>query len=56
MFLQVNQMQLSKKPKNFYEFFIAFLESTSIFQHFENKMSFRARVIPKLLTPKYLVT
>ena len=30
-------MQLSKKPKNFYECFIALLSSTSHSQHFEKK-------------------
>ena len=56
MFLQVNQMQLSKKRKIFYKFSIAFLESKSFFRHFENKMSLRAQVISKFLIPKYLVT
>ena len=53
--LQVNEMHLSKKPKIFYKFFIAFPESTSYFQYFESKMSLRAEVIPNLLTPKYLL-
>ena len=56
MFLQGNQMQLSKKTKLFYQFFIAFQESASIFQHFQNKISVIAQVFPKLLTPKNLVT
>ena len=56
MFLQGNQMQLSKKTKLFYQFFIAFQESASIFQDFQNKMSVIAQVFPKLLTPKNLVT
>ena len=56
MFLQVRQMQLYKNPKIFYQFFIAFLESTSYFEHFEKTISLRAQIFPKLLTPKYLVT
>ena len=35
MFTQAIQMQLFEKPKIFYQFFIAFLESTWNFQHFE---------------------
>ena len=31
------QMQLSEKPKTFCQFFIAFLESTLHFKHFEKK-------------------
>ena len=31
------QMQLSEKPKTFFEFFIAFLESKVNFEHFEKK-------------------
>ena len=31
------QMQLSEKPKIFCQFFIAFLESTLNFEHFETK-------------------
>ena len=31
------QMQLSKKPKTFRRVFIAFLESTLNFEHFEKK-------------------
>ena len=36
------QMQLSKKRKTFCGNFIAFLESTLNFEHFENKISFMA--------------
>ena len=32
-----NEMQLSGKWKNFYHFFVPFLESTSNFKHFEKK-------------------
>ena len=31
------QMQLSEKRKNFSQFFVPFLESTSNFEHFEKK-------------------
>ena len=31
------QMQLSEKPKTYFQFFIAFLESTLNFEHFEKK-------------------
>ena len=41
-FPQPFQMQLSKKPKTFYENFIAFLISTQHFENFEKKMSFIA--------------
>ena len=33
------EMQLSEKPKTFCRLFIAFLESTLNFEHFETKMS-----------------
>ena len=33
------EMQLSEKPKTFFKFFIAFLESTLNFEHFETEMS-----------------
>ena len=46
------QLQLSDKLKTFSQFFIAFLESTSNFEHFEKKMSLIAQVFTKLLTPK----
>ena len=31
------QMQLSEKPKTFSEFFVPFMESTSIFNYFQKK-------------------
>ena len=46
------QMQLSEKPKTFYQF----LESTLNFEHFEKKMSLIAQVFLKLLTPKDVLT
>ena len=49
------QMQLSEKPKTFCQFFIAFLESSLNFEHFEKekkKVSLIAQVFLKLLTPK----
>ena len=51
-FPQQPQMQLSRKPKGFYGFFIAFLKCASSLEHFEKKMSLLAEVFPKLLTPK----
>ena len=48
-------MQLSKKPKKFYCYFIAFLESTLNFEHFETKMNLITQVFLKLLIPKGLV-
>ena len=51
-FPQQLQMQLSRKPKGFYGFFIAFLKRASSLEHFEKKMSLLAEVFPKLLTPK----
>ena len=33
------QMQLSEKPKTYFQFSIAFLESTLNFEHFEKKIS-----------------
>ena len=49
-------MQLSEKPKTFSQIFIAFLESTLNFKHFETKMSLIAQVFLKLLTPKDVLT
>ena len=37
-----NQMHLSEKPKNFSQFFVAFVESPSNFKHFEKKDDFRS--------------
>ena len=31
------QLQFSERPKTFSQFFVLFLESTSIFKHFEKK-------------------
>ena len=45
-------MQLSEKLKTFSKFFIACFESALNFEHFEKKMSLRAQVFLKLLTPK----
>ena len=36
-FRKIVEIQLFKRLKSFYQFFIAFLESTSNFQHFEKK-------------------
>ena len=49
-------MQLSEKQKAFSEFFIAFLECTSNFKHFEKKnMIIIAHLFPKLQTVKIFV-
>ena len=45
-------MHLSKKLKTSCGFFIAFLESTLIFEHFETKLNLISKVFLKLLTPK----
>ena len=50
------QMQLSEKVKTFSHSFIAFLESTLNFEHFEKEMSLIAQVFLKLLTPKDVLT
>ena len=50
------QMQLSKKPETFSQFFIVFLQSALNFEHFEKKMSLIAPVFLKLLTPKEVFT
>ena len=49
-------MQLSEKVKTFSQSFIAFLESTLNFEHFEKEMSLIAQVFLKLLTPKDVLT
>ena len=49
-------MQVSRKQKNFSEFFPAFLKSNLNFEHFQKKkMSLIADVFPKLRTRKNLV-
>ena len=49
-------MQLSEKQKNFSEFSVPFLESTSSFEHMEKKMMVIANVFPKLQTVKNFLT
>ena len=49
------QMQLSKKPKSFSEFFIPFLESTSNLNYSEKTVIVIANVLPKLQTMNILV-
>ena len=49
------QMQLSETPKTFCQF-IAFLEATLNFEHFEKKISLIAQVFLKLLTLKDVLT
>ena len=48
-------MQLSKKLKTFSQFFVPYLEFTSNFKHFEQKMIVIANVFPQLLTVEDLV-
>ena len=48
------QMILSKQEKPVSQFFVKFLESTSNFKHFEQKMMFIGNVFPKLETLKIL--
>ena len=48
-------MQLSKKLKTFSQFFVPYLEFTSNFKHFEQKMIFIGNVFPQLLTVEDLV-
>ena len=50
------QMQLSEKPNIFCQFFIAFLEFSINYEHFEKEMSLIAQVFAKLLTPKDVLT
>ena len=45
-------MQLSQKPKYFYEFFSAFLKFTLNFEPFEKKKTLIADAFAKLQTPK----
>ena len=49
------QMQFSETPKTFCQF-IAFLEATLNFEHFEKKISLIAQVFLKLLTLKDVLT
>ena len=54
--LSLIQMQLSLKPKIFYDSFVSLLESTSNFKHFEKKkMIVIATLFRKLETVKDLV-
>ena len=50
------QMQMSEKPKAFRHIFVAFVESTLSFEHFEWKRSLIGEVFLKLLTLKDVVT
>ena len=49
------QILLSHKQKTFSEFFSAFLKSTLNFEHFRQKMTLIADVIPKLPSPKKVI-
>ena len=50
------QMQLSQKKKLFSGFVCAFLKAKLNFEHFQKKMTFIADILPKLQTPKNVVT
>ena len=50
------QIQLSWEKKTFSEFFIAFMESPSNFEHFQKKKIIIANVFPKLTTVQSLIT
>ena len=50
------QMQLSEKVKTFSQFFIALLESTLNFEHFEKEISLIAQAFLRLLTLKDMLT
>ena len=53
--MQPIQMDLSQKQKGFCQFFCAFFQSKSNFEHFEKKMTLIAYVFPKLRTLKDVV-
>ena len=48
--MQTIKMELSQKPKIFYEFFSAFFESALNFAYFQTNMTLIAYVFPKLPT------
>ena len=48
-------MKLSKKEKSFSQIFVAFLQLTSNFEHFDKKMTFKAYIYSKLRTAKDVV-
>ena len=50
------QMQLSEKVQTFSQFFIALLESTLNFEHFEKEISLIVQAFLKLLTLKDMLT
>ena len=49
------QILLSQKQQTFSEFFPAFLKSTLIFEHFQNKLILIADVFPQLPSPKMVI-
>ena len=53
--MQPIPIQISKKQKNFSQFFFAFLKSILNFKHFLKKMTLIAHVFPKLRILKNLV-
>ena len=52
---QLMQILLSQKQKNFSEFLSPILKSTLNFEHFHKKMTLRADVFPKLLSPEKVI-
>ena len=50
--METIQMLLSRKEKNFPEFFSSFFEFALNFEHFQKKMTLMAYVFPKLPTTK----
>ena len=50
-----NSNAITLKMKNFLDFFVSFLESTSNIKRFQKKMMVVANVFPKLQTGKNLV-
>ena len=49
------QILLSQKEKDFSSFLSEFLKSTLNFAHFQKKMTLRADVFLKLLSPKMII-
>ena len=54
--LQPIQILLSRKQKTFSQFFSPFLKSTLNSEHFQKKINLIADVIPKLASPKIVIS
>ena len=54
--MQTIQMHLSQKEHIFFQFFCAFCECALNFEHFQEKMTLIAYVLPKLPTTKDVFT